>query len=168
MCRLRNFSAILFCMVPVMAWCLPEDTTQPMQITADSTSFDYARGTGIYEGHVTVTQGKTRLNADRLMTFNNARHKIEKAVAYGTTKPARYMTYLSLTDNRQLQAEAAIINFYPFRSLVILTGNARVTHGEDQFQGPVAVYDMKNQTVNAPQSPNGRAKILIQPDQATS
>src|SRR5581483_9697254 len=103
-----------------------------------------------------------------LLTFNNVQHKIEKAIAYGSQKPARYVTYLSLTDRPQLQAEAAIIRFYPFRSLVILTGKAKVRHGEDQFQAPIVVYNMKNQTVNAPHSANGRATILIQPEQTAS
>ena len=140
------------------------DETQPMHIVADATAFNYRTGIGIYEGNVIVTQGKTRLDTDRLETHNNAQHKIQETIAYGEKKPARYVTRLKPDDPSPLEAKADLIRFYPFRSLVILEGNAEVKHGEDIFQGPVAIYDMKRQTVSAPPSSSGRTRILVQPD----
>jgi len=161
---LRRLLLLLCASLSTVCHALPTDAGQTMHITANSTSFNYKKGTGIYEGNVIVTQGKTRLEADRLITRNNLQHKIQQVLAYGLKQRAHYMTYLSETDTLQLNAEAEIIRFYPFRSLVVLEGNASVRHGEDLFEGPVAIYDMKNQTVNAPHSKNGRSKILIQPD----
>lgn len=144
---------------------LSSDSTQPMHIVADSSSFNYHTGVSQYDGHVEVTQGSTKLNADRVITYNNAQHKIQEAIAYGFNQPAEYWTQLKEKDSLLLHAIAAVMHFYPQKSLITLKGNAKVTHGDNTFVGPIAIYDMKKQTVTAPPSKLGRASIVINPDQ---
>lgn len=142
-------------------YCLLHNTSLPVNIVADSTSFNYRTGVSTYEGNVQVTQGSTRLEADRVKTWNNAQHRIREAVAFGFHQPAHYITFPKSTEP-PLRAIAKVIRFYPFRSLVFLEGNARVEQGSNIFTGPVAIYDIKNQTVTAPRSRSGGTYKLVQ------
>lgn len=145
-----------------IALALPSDNEQIIQITADSSTIDYKTGKNIYEGHVKISQGTTNLIADKLITYNNDKHKIKEAIAYGIQKPAEYSTLPKLNDP-VLRATASIIRFYPLKSLAILEGNVIVKQGKNNFQGPLLVYNIKDQIVTAPPSKQGRATIIVDP-----
>lgn len=141
---------------------LPEDSQQPLHIVADSSQFNYKTGESLYEGNVKVDQGTTHLAAERLTTHNNNQHKIEEAIAYGFKQPAIYTTTPKMGDP-VLQAKATTIKFYPLKSTVILEGNVTVAQGENSFNGPIIIYNIKDQFVTAPASLGGRATIMIKP-----
>ena len=156
--HLLNFLLLL----PALSFALPEDQMQAMHIVAASSHFNYKTGINSYEGDVKIDQGTTHLTADRLITKNDAHHKMEEATAYGIKNPAIYTTTPKIGDDL-LRAKANMIKFYPQQSLVHLEGNVVITQAESSFQGPVIIYNMKNQIVTAPALKNGRATILIQP-----
>lgn len=151
--------------VPLTCFGLAEDSTQPMQIVADSTSFNYKTRMNTYEGHVKIDQGTTHLTADRVVTQNNANHKMEQAVATGITDPADYTT-LTKPGDPALHALAKSITFYPLTSTVVLEGDVHVSQGENSFQGPIIIYNMREETVTAPASQNGRATLVINAKQS--
>ncbi|MDX1902440.1 MAG: lipopolysaccharide transport periplasmic protein LptA [Gammaproteobacteria bacterium] len=160
---LKLFFILILCVFTTLLYALSSDSEKPMQITSDASSFNYKTGVSQYDGNVEVIQGTARLNADRVITHNNDAHKISEAIAYGINKPAEYWTRLKKEDPL-LHAIANTIKFYPQKSLVILEGNAKVIQGENTFIGPVAIYNMKTQTVTAPPSKTGRATVVINPD----
>jgi len=163
---MRNFILLLLCcLISLNSFALTSDTSQPMHIVSDSSSFNYRTGVSQYDGHVQITQGSAKLNADRVITHNNSKHKISEAIAYGFQQPAEYWTKLK-KDDPLLHAIAKTIHFYPQKSLIILEGDAKVIQGQNTFVGPIAIYNMKNQTVTAPPSKLGRATIVINPDKA--
>lgn len=157
--------ALLF--YPMLHWALPEDKAQTIHIDADSTTFNYKTKMSTYEGNVHVSQGSSNLLADYLTTKSNAEHKMEEAIAYGRKKPAEYWT-IPHTGDKPLHAKANVIKFYPIKSLIYLEGNVVVSQGENNFHGPYIIYNIKDQLVTAPASKNGRASIVIQPDQLKS
>lgn len=146
-----------------LSFALPNDAQQKIHIVADSTLVDYKTGSNTHEGNVKVDQGSTHLIADKLTTTNNAKHKMEEAVAYGITRLAEYSTTPKEGDTLFV-AKAKIIKFYPQKATVVLEGDVTVTQGENSFQGPLIIYNTKDQIVTAPASKSGRATIVIEPN----
>jgi lipopolysaccharide export system protein LptA len=163
---LRRYAAYLLIMLifPLSVRALPEDCDQKLNIAANSSIFNYKTGMDTYEGNVKVRQGTTRLTADRLVTQKNNHHKIVSAVAIGINQLAEYTTEPKKGDP-VLHAKAKIIKFYPITSIVILEQEVVVTQQENSFHGPLIIYNMKDQVVTAPASKNGRATIVIEPEQ---
>lgn len=164
MCQiLKNIILLVMLLFSTLAIALPTDDQQPIHINADATQFNYKTGNNSYEGKVKVIQGSTTLNADRVVTQNNSLHKMEEAIAYGLNNLAEYTT-IPKPGDALFHAKAKVIKFYPLKSTVVLEGNVVVTQGENSFQGPVIIYNMKDQTVSAPASKGGRATIVIEPN----
>lgn len=165
MFQVLNYLVLLF--LPSLAFCLPatELPQQPIQISADSTFFNYKSGQNTYEGSVKLIQGTAILIADKVTTKNNAQHKLQEAIALGTTHLAEYTSITKPTDP-PFVAKAKVIKFYPITSTIILEGDVLVKQGENTFQGPIIIYNTKDQTIAAPASKVGRATIVIE-SQAT-
>ncbi len=161
---LLNSYLILFLLVPTFAFSLQEDQEKPFNIVADSSTFNYKTGIDIYEGNVKVDQGTSHLIADRLVTQKNKQHKMIEAIATGVKKLAEYSTVPKIGDP-MLNAKAKIIKFYPPTAIVILEQNVVVTQKENSFHGPRIIYNIKDQVVTAPASKEGRATIIIEPEQ---
>ena len=152
----------LLYLIPMLAFALPDDSQKNMHIIANSTLLNYKSGFNTYEGDVKMDQGETRLSADRVTTQNNAQHKIEEAVAYGTSQLAHYWTVPRRGDP-VFHARAKIIKFYPLKASVVLQGDVVVTQGENSFRGPEIIYNIKDQTVLSPATQKGRSTIIIEP-----
>jgi lipopolysaccharide export system protein LptA len=143
---------------------LENDNQQPLHVTADSSSFNYKTGTGLYEGNVSMIQGSAHLQADRVEIHNNIHHKVDRAIASGIHHDARYWSQLK-PGEPLLHASAKTIWFYPIKSLLVLKGNAKVQHGKNIFQGPVLTWNTKDKIAVAPPSRTGHATIVIRPDE---
>ncbi len=167
MCRAHKAACLLF-FIPLIAFSLPDDNLKTMHIVADSTTFNYKTGANTYDGHVKIDQGSTHLTADRVSTKNNNNHKIEEAIAYGLNNNLAEYSTLPKSGDLVLHAKAKIIKFYPHTSMVILEGNVMVTQGKNSFQGPIIIYNMKDQVITAPASKTGHATVVIEPNQLTS
>lgn len=167
--KLRYIRLLFFILLfsPLTLFALKTDDQQVVHINSDGSTFNYKTGTNLYEGHVKIVQGTTHLTADRVVTTNNNNHKMEQAVAYGLTQLAEYTT-IPKPGDPVLHAKAKIIKFFPIKSIVYLEGDVIVTQGKNSFQGPVIVYNMKDQIVTAPPSKTGRATIIIEPSQLKS
>ncbi len=159
---------LLLLSIPMTAMALPDDSVQTMHIISDSSTFNYKTGTNLYEGNVKIDQGSTHLTADRVTTRNNDKHKMEEAIAYGLNDKLAEYTTLPKPDDPILHAKAKTIKFYPATSIVILEGNVIVTQGKNSFEGPIIIYNMKDQVVTAPPSKTGRATVVIEPSQFRS
>lgn len=163
---LRALNKPLFFLVGILllanvSFALPADSLKKINITAASSIFNYKIGTNTYEGDVKIDQGSTHLTADRVVTQNNERHKIVKAIAYGIKRPAEYTT-LPKDGDALLHAKAKVIQFFPLTSTVVLEGDVVVTQAENSFQGPLIIYNMKDQVITAPASKLGRATLVIE------
>lgn len=158
-----NTIALLFILIPFFAFALSNDQEKPLNITADTSTFNYKTGVDIYEGNVKVDQGSSHLTADRLITQKNKQHKITVATAYGMKKLAIFTTVPKFGDPL-LFAKARIITLYPPTSTVVLDKEVVVTQNENSFHGPHIIYNIKDQIVTAPASKEGKATIIIEPE----
>ncbi|MBV9576024.1 MAG: lipopolysaccharide transport periplasmic protein LptA [Gammaproteobacteria bacterium] len=165
MCLIKNSLLISFIFLSLssIAEGLDTDRKQKVNIIADSGIYNYKTGINIYEGHVRIDQGTTHLTADRLITKNNAQHKIQEAIAYGLQTKAHYWTLPNLQE-KEIHAWAKIIKFYPTESNATLEKEVFVKQGENSFQGELINYNSKEQTISVPAAQQGRAVLVYNPD----
>jgi len=164
MVRVLKLCLLILMFLPFSSFAMPEDNQKIIHITASSTEFNYKSGVDVYEGNVIIDQGTTHVKADKLVTTKDQNHHIISAIAYGITHLAEYST-IPKEGDVVLHAKAKRITYYPQTATIILENDVQVTQGKNSFQGPHIIYNMKEQTVSAPASKNGRATIVIEPKQ---
>ncbi|HTM63635.1 MAG TPA: lipopolysaccharide transport periplasmic protein LptA [Gammaproteobacteria bacterium] len=147
----------------VSVFALPGDSKEMLHIKADSTIINYKRGTKYFQGNVIVDQGTTHITADRMTTKENDKHLIEEAIAYGINDLAHFWT-TPKAGEQVVDAHAKIIKFYPITHNATLQSNVHVMQGENNFQGQLIHYNMNDQTIIVPETKNGRAVIVYNPD----
>lgn len=163
MCRVNILFAILFALTPLCVFALEEDSKEKMIIISDKSTYNYKNGTKIFEGHVKVDQGTTHLIADKLITKNNNENKLQEAIAYGLQDNAHYWTLPKVGDP-EIHADAKVIKVYPIDSHVVLEKDVIVTQGENSFKGQLIIYNRNDQTITVPESKEGRAVVVYNPD----
>lgn len=152
-------------LIPVLSFGLSSDKQQPAYLQSDSATLNHKTGISIYRGNVKLTQGTTVITADILTTYTDQHNQLIKAIGTGTS--THLASYSTLPDNNKLPftAVAIIIHYYPLRSWVEFTDQAKATQGKDNFAGPQLNYDINREIVTSPASKLGRTQIIIQPDQ---
>jgi len=160
---LRLTAIVLLATLAFAAYSLPEDRKEKMHITANITTYDYKKGISYFEGHVIVDQGTTHLTADRLTTRSNNKHRMEEVIAYGVNELAHFWT-TPKTGEAIINAHGKIIKFYPLTQNTTLQGDVQLTQGENNFHGQLIHYNMNDQTIIVPETKNGRAVLVYNPD----
>lgn len=156
------FLVTAFTLVHVV-YALPEDRREMLHIKADNTIYNYKTGINYFEGNVQIDQGSTHVTADRLITKANSKHQIQEAIAYGIHQLARFTT-TPRQGEKAINANARIIKFYPLTMNATLQGEVFVLQGENIFQGQLIHYNMNEQTIIVPETKNGRAVLVYNPD----
>jgi lipopolysaccharide export system protein LptA len=111
------------------AWALKSDKSQPINVRADHGDFrsdpnDSSNGTGIYTGHVVITQGSIVLTADKaiLHVVNN-----ELDTADVTGNPASFEQQPD--KGEKMHGKAQEITYNASTNEVVLITDARLTQG---------------------------------------
>ncbi len=162
-CKFHLIAVLFISAITLPAYCLTSDRNEKLHITADATIYNYKKGVNYFEGHVQIDQGTTHVTADRLTTKLNDRHQIQEVIAYGTKELAHFWT-LPKPDELVVNAHAKIIKYYPLTLNATLQDTVRVTQGENNFQGQLIHYNMNDQTIIVPETKNGRAVLVYNPD----
>jgi len=122
---------LLVCLCGVLAaapaWALKTDKSQPINIHADHADFksdpkNSSNGTGIYTGHVVITQGSIVLHGDKaiLRIVNN-----DLSTADVTGDPA---TFVQQPDTGEpMHGEALEITYDAAKNEIVLITNAKLT-----------------------------------------
>ncbi|MBU6510353.1 MAG: lipopolysaccharide transport periplasmic protein LptA [Gammaproteobacteria bacterium] len=159
-------AAGLLC-IAASALALKTDRNQPMNIQADHGDFTNDSkantGTGVYTGHVLITQGSIRITADKaVMHLLNG--QIQTADITGA--PA---TFQQQPDSGALvHGTAAEITYNQNTDEVDLLGNAFLQQGGRVFTADVIHYNTSTEHVIATGGENGgRVHITIPPKAAT-
>lgn len=161
MCQKNNF--IFFLIILFLSPCacaLSSDKLQSIFFNADSAELNRETGVNILRGHVSLTQGSSRLMSDTLILYLDKNNELVQVIAEG--KPA---TYSTLTDKHQprLFAKATIIKYFPLNSRVLLMGNASVIQGLNSYTAPTIDYKNEEQRIISAPSTKGKVKIVVQP-----
>ncbi|HSC47958.1 MAG TPA: lipopolysaccharide transport periplasmic protein LptA, partial [Gammaproteobacteria bacterium] len=152
--------------VAASAWALKSDKNQPINIQADhgdfkSTGNDNNNGTGIYTGHVVITQGSILLTADKAVV-----HIVngELSTADVTGQPA---TFQQQPDTGELMhGLASEITYDESNNMVDLIDNARLNQGVRLMIADHIRYNTETEHVIAKSSGDGdRVRMVIPPKQ---
>ena len=124
----------------------------PVEVSADQATFEQSAGTGVYRGNAELIQGKRRLNADvlRLFTENNELVRVE-----ATGSPVR------MVEGKDLNARADKLVYDLAQRSLVLTGNARVTHQGNTFEGAKVEYNLDSRRVDASSEGDKRVRLVI-------
>ncbi|HAM76805.1 MAG TPA: lipopolysaccharide transport periplasmic protein LptA [Alcanivorax sp.] len=135
-----------------------QQPTGPVEVSADEATFEQSAGTGVYRGNAELIQGKRRLNADviRLFTENNELMRVE-----ATGSPVR------MVEGKELNARADKLVYDLAQRSLVLTGNARVTHQGNTFEGAKVEYNLDSRRVDASSEGDKRVRLVIPAENQT-
>lgn len=154
--------AVLALLASAGAFALPDDSEQPIRITADTAIRDEKQGFTIYTGNVHMTQGSIDIEADTLTIFHET-VQADKIVAEG--KPAK-MQQRPAVGEPLVRARAEVIEYYKSEDRVHLRINAYITQDGSSVTGDSIDYDIARELIRAgsEEAPDGKqVRVVIEP-----
>ena len=146
-----------------LAFALPEDAKQPIEIEAKSVIVDETTGFNEFSGNAEVRQGSLLLFAELIQVQTNS-DGVETMIAKGTLeKPAKYIQSQE-NQERFIEATATLITYDVDKGIVFLEGNAHLVQGFESFSGDTLEYDINNNKVNAKGSEDGTQRVKFKID----
>ena len=116
---------------------LAQDTTLPVEVTADTFSVNNADGTAIFTGNVNVTQGEMTLSAAEVrVAYNQDRTAIDQLVASGG------VTITNLADTARAREAVYTIA----SGVIVLTGDVTLAQGPTSMTGQKLTVNLKDGT----------------------
>ena len=155
-----------------VATALSSDSSQPIEIEADFAELDEQAGRTIYKGNVELTQGSLRLFGDSLVALFDDQNELVRIELTGV--PARFK---QRPDDAKvdIEGEALKIDYRKAKSLLRLITRAKLTKGQQLFEGNQIDYDTELAVIkargasttapsnDAPSGNGGRVRIVIPP-----
>ncbi len=133
------------------------DRDQPIEIEAQRAVRDDQQGLSVYEGAVTVSQGTTKIWADKV-SLHSRGDKISLIRCEG--KPARFQQ-IAKPEDGPLTATANTLEYDPDTSVITLIGNARLEQQGSSLRGERVRYDLTNERVEAQGDDAGNQRVRI-------
>ena len=141
-----------------LAFALPEDAKQPIEIEAKSVTVDETTGFNEFSGNAEVKQGSLLLFAELIQVQTNS-DGVETMIAKGTLeKPAKYIQSQE-NQARFIEATATLITYNVNEGMIFLVGNAHLVQGFDSFSGDSLNYDINNDKVVVKGSEDGTERV---------
>ena len=141
-----------------LAFALPEDAKQPIEIEAKSVTVDETTGFNEFSGNAEVKHGSLLLFAELIQVQTNS-DGVETMIAKGTLeKPAKYIQSQE-NQARFIEATATLITYNVNEGMIFLVGNAHLVQGFDSFSGDSLNYDINNDKVVVKGSEDGTERV---------
>ena len=157
-------------LLPMLAFALPSDRHQPINITSDSAQMDEEKKTTTYQGEAVLIQGTLKIEGDTIIFYYDNNKQIVKAVAKG--KPAKYQQ-LQAPGEQPVRARALQMEYYAQSQKIYLLDEGYVWDNGDVFTGNRIEYDIRREEVVAHSAPPSsksakkeRVHVIIQPSTA--
>lgn len=129
---------------------MQQDTSAPVEVTADALSVNQSDGTALYTGNVVIIQGQMRLAAPRvLVVYVKGGGRIERLEATGG---------VTLVSGEEA-AEAQRADYDIDAGSVVMSGNVLLTQGENALTSERLVVDLESGTAQM----DGRVRTVLQP-----
>ena len=126
-----------------------QDTTAPVEVTADNLAVDQATGKAVFEGNVLIGQGELRLSAQKVeVVYRESVAGIASLAATGG------VTLVSGAD----AAEAARADYDIDSGTIVMTGDVLLTQGPSALTAQKMTVDLENGTARM----SGRVKTILQ------
>ncbi len=153
---------------------LSSDSDQPIEIEADFAELDELEGRTVYSGNVIVTQGSIRMTGDRLRVVLDDNNELEDVYLEG--RPAVFKQRPDDSEN-DIVGRAKTIEYHSKDAVLFLIEEARVTRGDELFEGYRINYDTERSIITAralqpsgdtssgqeAPEPGSRVRIIIPP-----
>lgn len=137
--------------------------TGPVTVTA--TSVDWAKnGMMVYTGNVKLSSDTLNLDGDRLELEQQGDGQYRAKI---TGKPA-HLTHSGDTDEQgqpqpPVTARGNTLIYDSKNGMADVTGDAKVTRGEDEITGETIHYNVNERRIQAAGGTGGQVRIVIQP-----
>lgn len=143
-----------------MALAKSSDRNQPMEIQADSTTYNANNDNTptVLSGNVVMTQGTLKINAGKADVYQSG-GDISRTVLTGS--PVRMSQQMD--DGSPLNITASRVDYDMKTEVVTLTGSVVVTQPRGNLRGERVVYNMRTGQVQSGGQGNGRVRMTIQP-----
>lgn len=153
-------SALLAASLPALA--VTGDTDKPIHIESDQQSLDMQGNVVTFIGHVIVTQGTIKINADKVVVTRPGGEKGKEVIdAYGD--PA---TFYQMQDNgKPVKGRGAKMHYELQNDFVVLTGNAYLEQLDSNIKGDKITYMVKDQKMQAYSEKGKRVTTVLVPSQ---
>src|SRR5690606_12777812 len=142
---------------------------QPIRVVSDRAELDEQKGVSTYTGNVVITQGLTRLDADKVVIHSSEAGQISKLIATG--KQAHYQEQ-ETSSAPPTHAYADTIIYTQADETIKLIQNARLEQNKNSFQGAEIQYHTVNRKViaSAGSQPGsgGRVEMIFHPQSKDS
>lgn len=126
-----------------------QDSSQPVEVTADNLSVDQKDGTAIFTGNVLIGQGEMRLSAPKVEVFyDEAGSRIRRLRATGG------VTLVSGED----AAEAANADYTIDSGTIFMQGDVLLVQGQSALTADRMTVDTRSGTARM----EGRVKTVLQ------
>lgn len=131
---------------------MQQDTSAPVEVSADNLSVNQSDGTALYTGNVVIGQGEMRLAAPRvLVVYATSANRIERLEATGG---------VTLVNGAEA-AEAERADYNINDGTVVLKGNVLVTQGQNALTSDQMTVNLDTGTAQM----NGRVRTVLQQQQ---
>ena len=129
-----------------------QDTSLPVEVSADSLSVSQNDGSALFTGNVVIGQGEMRLSAPRVLVFyTEAQNGIERLEATGGVTLV----------NADQAAEADTAQYEVNRGTIRMVGNVLLTQGQNTLVSDEMDVDLENGTALM----NGRVRTVFQSEE---
>ncbi|SFE17597.1 lipopolysaccharide export system protein LptA [Sulfitobacter brevis] len=159
---MKNFKTLLFSVVASLIFSqagaqganvafgtIRQDTSLPVEVTADNLSVENATGTAIFTGNVAIGQGEMRLTAARVLVVYRAEQKgIARLEATGG------VTLVSGED----AAESERADYNIDDGTIVMTGNVLLAQGASALSADKMSIRLEDGTAQM----TGRVKTILQ------
>lgn len=126
-----------------------QDTSLPVEVTADSLSVSQKDGSALFTGNVVIGQGDMRLSAPRVLVFYTKDQKgVERLEATGG---------VTLVNGDQA-AEAERADYRVNEGTIRMSGSVLLTQGANTLVSDEMDVDLENGTARM----NGRVRTVLQ------
>jgi lipopolysaccharide export system protein LptA len=126
---------------------LNSDSRQPIDIEADSATYEERKGETLYTGNVRAAQGSLEVRGDRMVVHDKG-GKTEKIVVTGNPM-------------RLKQTPEAGKEYFPVTGILILYDQALVWQGQNSTASDRIEYDIKNGLFKAGTTGSARQRVHV-------
>lgn len=142
---------------------LPDDSEQPINVSADKAFKSAKLGTTVYEGNVLITQGSIRITGDKISIYDQA-GTVTKMIAKG--QPATFKQKPDIHSADTI-ANGSTIEYDINDETLLLLENALLKQESRTTNSNKITYDMKTEVVNAGDN-TGRVIMVLEPSSKTN
>ena len=168
---ISNLTAFLL-LNSLSSWAIDVGTTsvEPIKIEANQAELNDITGQAAYSGNVIITQGRSKLEAEKVSVETDS-NGIKGFTATTKTGKLVYLMQYDAKKETVTHAYARIITYNREKNEIHLRKNAKLLQDDNSFQGEEITYNLVSRIVSAEASTDksakgGRVEIIYNPTKA--